>query len=114
MVDYALLSMVKEGRIGRLSEKRVNAWINNWLRGPGCVTAAGFIYAGWAHGNLEHIPTPVVFFAMFLIAANGQYYGRRVIANYAKCEAEEKLQKKDWDHPHPMVRQFDHVASSIS
>jgi hypothetical protein len=58
MIDYGLLALVKEGKIGRLAEKRVNAWINNWLRGPGCVIASGFIYAGWAHGNLEHIPTP--------------------------------------------------------
>eukprot|EP00935_MAST-01C_sp_MAST-1C-sp1_P001703 g1703.t1 len=112
MVDYALLAMVKEGKVGRLDEKRVNSWINNWIRGPGCVVSAGFIYAGWAHGSMTHIPTPVVFVAIALIAANGQYYSGRVIANHAKCEAEDKLQKKDWDHPHPSIRLFESIRIS--
>ena len=70
---------------GRLEEKAYNRWINNWLRGPGCVTASAFIYCNWALGHFkDSTPTPVVFVAMLLIMANGQYYSERVIANHAQ------------------------------
>ena len=35
-IDYALLSLVKQGRLDRMLEKRWNTLINTWLRGPGC------------------------------------------------------------------------------
>lgn len=80
-IDYFLLTLVKLNLINKIVEKKINVHINNWLRGPGCVIGATFIYVSNItlknnkpnFGNLT---------ATFIIFLNGQYYSKQMIENY--------------------------------
>ena len=45
-MDYAMLAGVKLGVVTRLYEKKQNASINAWIRGPGCVSSSALESAG--------------------------------------------------------------------
>jgi len=38
MIDYFLLFMVKNNKLQSIFEKRINNYINLWLRSPGCIS----------------------------------------------------------------------------
>ena len=104
-IDYALLSLVKQGRLDRMLEKRCNTLINTWLRGPGCCVSAWNIYACQiATTAPRHIPVLATAAAALLCFVNGQYYSERVVTSFARCSAEQALRMEyETDHPHPLV-----------
>ena len=107
-IDYAMLSLVKEGKLDRMVEKRVNTAINTWLRGPGCCCAAWNIYScQLSPGSSvpQHIPLLAAGGAAALCFINGQYYSERVTISFARCTAEEAMMTKyQSSHPHPLVQ----------
>ena len=46
-IDYFLLGLVKLNILDKLKEKQINVYINNWIRGPGCVIGSAFTYVSW-------------------------------------------------------------------
>lgn len=87
-IDYALLALVKLSKFDRLEEKRINAHINIWLRGPGLVVVATTIWTCIMHGKTD-IHTVIVIVIGILTFGNGVYYGQQVVRNY---EEERGLQ----------------------
>lgn len=101
-VDYALLVLVKLGRMRATTEKRWNAVLQTWLRAPGCVvhvllTWLTWRYAGdalvaraWLPASLVPIAVAVVMASVFW---NGQYYQARVVANQAAKAAKREREE---------------------
>jgi len=81
-LDYAMLSLVKTGRLPRLTEKKLNRVINTYLRLPGLVAVSVIAAACMAHGTAALLPTPVLLFSMALSYGNGTFYGEQVIGSY--------------------------------
>jgi len=82
-IDYTCLALVRNGKLARLTEKRINNFLNVWIRSPGCIAQATlalvflceFTLTGWA-------------FAIALIPAalnywNGQYFMSQVVRDFA-------------------------------
>jgi hypothetical protein len=82
-IDYFMLFLVRNGWLNRMTEKRLNRWIQVWIRSPGCV--------GQALLSIAHIFSyPSDFWMRVfgtlssgLVFWNGQYFMNRVVANYA-------------------------------
>lgn len=86
MIDYFLLFLVKNNKMKSLSEKKINSWINLWIRSPGCVSHAVLtllvynIYSktllNSAFEKFGYIFTAVITFW------NGIYFMNKVIISY--------------------------------
>lgn len=80
-IDYFLLGLVKLDLINKLTEKKYNVYINNWVRGPGCVIGASWMYVSWIFGKCNIGPI-LTFLSIILVFINGQYYSKQIIENY--------------------------------
>ena len=58
-VDYFMLVLVKMGKVDVMTQKRVCADLNTWLRGPGITYEVGLMYIAFMTGNTT-VPWPVV------------------------------------------------------
>ncbi len=99
-IDYVLLVLVKQGYMGKLTEKKWNSTINTWLRGPAMSIYACLAYVCWSSGKLT--PTGLDRFwyhDMCLIVAaglhfyNGQHYAQEAVGGYYKWAERERLEK---------------------
>uniref|UniRef100_A0A6C0JZ33 TLC domain-containing protein n=1 Tax=viral metagenome TaxID=1070528 RepID=A0A6C0JZ33_9ZZZZ len=77
-IDYALLFSVRNGWIDRHTEKRINAFLNVWIRSPGCMAMAALSIAC----NLSQ---PSVYWITLLPSLlnywNGQYFMQQVLTD---------------------------------
>lgn len=87
-IDYCMLILVKLGYMTSIREKELNAYINTWIRGPGILIGAVFIYIAYLMGT---IPSDNYSVGYILLALywNAQYFSARVVVNYG-----EKLGEK--------------------
>ena len=92
-ITYALLVVVKLGRLKTLREKGWTATLNTWVRAPGLVWCVGVVAACLAHG-FYFVPTWAMFACMALEFANGTYYGKQALENYVQRRVEKLLEKK--------------------
>jgi hypothetical protein len=83
-IDYLLLFGVRNGWLDRLLEKKVNRWLNIWIRSPGCVSMATATILHMAQsGNsvwikgLSLIPAALNYW-------NGQYFMDQVVVDWAR------------------------------
>lgn len=74
-IDYLLLILVKTGKIESIEEKRINTYLNNYLRAPGILILLGFIMPA-LHVNIASA------FCIFSSYFNAVYYARQVGVNY--------------------------------
>lgn len=87
-----MLALVKEGKIQRITEKRLATIINVWVRCPGLVVVSAYTWVGIAHGTtalesnngmLEVVFKNIPYFLVMVLAAvNGIYYMHQIVANY--------------------------------
>tara|TARA_B110000977_G_C10947843_1_gene443492 strand:- start:216 stop:983 length:768 start_codon:yes stop_codon:yes gene_type:complete len=82
-VDYALLVLVKNKRMDRVLEKRINSAINTWLRTP-FTLIGGFILFQLTLYDESITPRDRIacLAVASLVAWNALYFGRRVVQNY--------------------------------
>ena len=85
-IDYALLFGVRNGWLAPLTEKRINRWLSEWVRSPGCASHAAFtiayafIMATGIYGQmfwLSVIPAVLMYW-------NGQYFMNQVVVDYTR------------------------------
>jgi hypothetical protein len=83
-IDYFLLFLTRNDLISKIVEKRVNAWINTWIRSPGCISqlTLTLVYISlstykfsteWWYGIITGA----------LTFWNGQYFMRQIVENNA-------------------------------
>jgi len=81
-IDYGLLGLQKIGKCSPLTEKRVNANLNVWCRGPGIGAAVLLLYQALMYGHY-HVPLWAAALQLVLPPYNALYYGKQAVANYA-------------------------------
>jgi hypothetical protein len=90
-IDYVLLTLNYHGVVTRATEKRINANLNQWLRGPAMTVA---LIVGWL--NLYHgthgAPTWSLILTCALYFYNGQYYARQAIESYTLFDHRQRAE----------------------
>lgn len=83
-IDYALLFGVRNGWVGRMTEKSVNRALNVWIRSPGCAAHAALSFAFLLPRFAWDAPSVLATVAPLLVYWNGQYFMGQVVADYAR------------------------------
>lgn len=83
-IDYVLLFLVRNGWLQKETEKNINAWLNTWIRSPGCISHVTLtILLASTRDTLYSMS----WFGCMLVAVltywNGQYFMRQVVENNA-------------------------------
>lgn len=77
-IDFVLLTLVKLGYINKYTEKRLNIYIQVWLRAPLLMLNCGIFYAEMFEGHIS----PWCLIGVILSAWNGMYYMHDTLSNY--------------------------------
>ena len=77
-IDYYMLFFVKKKIISRITEKKINSYINLWIRGPFLVIGSYITYLNIYFNNF---PMPILIVCVLLFW-NAQYFTKRIVGNY--------------------------------
>lgn len=83
-IDYFLLFLTRNGWFDRGFEKRINAWLNTWIRSPGCISNAtlSLILISLNHAKLS-FDWWLGMICAILHWWNGQYFMRQIVEKNA-------------------------------
>jgi len=81
-IDYFLLGLQKVKLLDSLTEKRVNANLNTWVRTPGIICSTVLLYQALKLGY-HQVPLWAAMLQLFLPPYNACYFGKQATANYA-------------------------------
>lgn len=81
-VSYVNLVLVKMGLMRKITQKKIDKWMNVWCRCPGLVVAGTCHYLSVVNGNYE-MPLIVNLVTGVLTVFNGLYYCDMSVANYS-------------------------------
>jgi len=84
-IDYLLLFLVRNKIIDKLLEKKINTYLNIWIRCPGCIihsTMSTMVLLRIAP-KLSYLSLLGCFSCMAIIFWNGIYFMNQVVQNYA-------------------------------
>lgn len=88
MIDYFLLFLVKNNKLESIVEKRINNYINLWLRSPGCISHAVLtllVYNIYKETELNgYIHQFGYLFTSSMTFWNGIYFMNKVVVSYHK------------------------------
>ena len=86
MIDYFLLFFVKNNKIDTMVEKKMNSWINLWIRCPGCTSHAVLTLLVYNIYNKTLLSSNFERCGYIFTAAitywNGIYFMNKVIISY--------------------------------
>jgi len=81
-IDYALLCLTRNNLLNKTTEKNINAWLNTWIRSPGCISHATLTLMLI---SIESIMFSQMWWYGIIVASltfwNGQYFMRQVVEN---------------------------------
>lgn len=91
-IDYALLYLVKSGKIDKILEKRINNFLNMYIRVPFLVAVGTIIWVNWISGHWTKDPTtngnemPLSVLCCFIvfISCNSLFFAERVAVSYGR------------------------------
>jgi len=92
LIDYFLLVLVKHKRLDALTQKRVCASLNVYVRGPFLIVSAHTIWLAMRYGHLT-VPYWVGAAVLVVSLMNATVYVRRSIANWAVSNLLTTLEK---------------------
>jgi hypothetical protein len=80
-IDYAMLFLVRNNLLERSVEKRVNAWLNTWIRSPGCISQAilSIAYIFMKNQQYSSFEFAIQWLPIVLVFWNGQYFMRQIV-----------------------------------
>ena len=80
-IDYAMLFLVRNNLLERNVEKRVNAWLNTWIRSPGCISQAilSITYIFMKNQQYSSFEFAIQWLPILLVFWNGQYFMRQIV-----------------------------------
>jgi len=89
MIDYTVLALVKNGRVMRLTQKKIYSYINPYVRMPGGTFAASLILqdAFQSGGDVKHYTCLALATIVF---TNSAYYGKQAIENHTETAVSQK------------------------
>ena len=92
-IDYLLLTLVKNGQLHYLKEKKYNSYINAYIRMPGGAICS-FLTFNTAL-NSEVLSQQICgYFLSMIVFTNTAYYGKLAIENYVEREQQDKIKNK--------------------
>ena len=77
-VDYIMLFFVKRKLLDKITEKKINSYINIWIRGPFLIIGSYIIYLNCYYKNYN----PTTMLVSMLLFWNAQYFSKRIVGNY--------------------------------
>ena len=91
-IDYALLCLVKHGYLSKLTEKKWNSYLNNYIRGPGLITASFLNFINLCYTNLDPVtPTSITTITTILTLWNATFFNYEAIYNYSQHKSRIRL-----------------------
>ena len=81
-IDYFLLFLVKRNYLNKLTEKKINRFLNLLLRWPFMFLSAYIFLINVVHNNVASNYMPIMLIGIFLHSFNAVYYCDKVIGNY--------------------------------
>jgi hypothetical protein len=90
-IDYVLLTLQYHDVVSRATEKRINANLNQWLRGPAMTVA---LTMGWfnLYNGTNGAPVWTLILTCALYFYNGQYYARQAIESYTLFDHRQRTE----------------------
>jgi hypothetical protein len=82
-IDYFLLFLVRNNYMESINEKKINTYLNLWIRGPGCISHAVLTLISYfiIKDIITKIETIFLFIIGCLVFWNGIYFMNQVIIN---------------------------------
>ena len=77
-IDYYMLFLVKKNVLSKITEKKINSYINLWIRGPFLVIGSYIIFLNIYFDNFP-LKSLIVCGLMYW---NAQYFTKRIVGNY--------------------------------
>lgn len=83
-IDYFLLFMARNNMLEKMTEKRVNNYINLWVRCPGALYSSNLIllYTSNNYQKYSYLTIITSFLIYLSVYWNGIYYMNRVVVDY--------------------------------
>jgi len=85
-VDYFMLFLNRNKYIERMTEKKVNNFLNLWIRCPGCISHVALTIVGFNMLGPDQISTydrTTCLITAIIVFWNGIYFMNQVVVNYA-------------------------------
>ena len=90
-VDYFNLALVKQGKMGKMRQRKICASLNQWCRGPGILIASFLQYQSFVHGK-STAPSVALLMTATLAAYNALLYMGSSIRSHERALAIEKAE----------------------
>ena len=81
-IDYVLLSLVKHKYVKKITEKKINSYLNSYLRMPGILLAVFLNYINLIYGYDNRTDASIIKLLMVLCFWNGVYFNYEACYNY--------------------------------
>lgn len=83
-IDYGLMSLVRSGKLDHITEKKVNSFLNVYIRSPGIICC---IFIGWLKYLDGQIGQLTFYLAGLAVYWNAQYFLELVVYAYGQRSA---------------------------
>jgi len=94
-LDYGMLALVKMGAMRKITNKRVNKWLNIAVRWPGILLVCYIMVVTKLNmGDSAPVGWLPIWLVLFLHGGNGLYFAARVVTNTAEAEYALRMEKK--------------------
>ena len=80
-IDYLLLFLYKIGKFKKGDEKKINVFLNNWIRLPGLLYNISLMHISYSTGYIN-VPSFIYYLSQFFTALNAIYFAQRVTLNF--------------------------------
>ena len=87
-IDYFLLFLNRNNLLYKHTEKRINRWLNLWIRCPGCIMNATFIIQNIVI-NYNHLSTSEFMACLIILSTiywNGIYFMAQIVTDYSNYQ----------------------------
>ena len=84
-IDYVLLCFVKHGYLSKLTEKKYNSYLNNYVRAPGLIIVTSVNYLNLYYTDLDPFtPKSIIAISTILALWNVTFFNYEAIYNYGQ------------------------------
>ena len=82
LIDYACLTAVKHKKMNRLTEKRISAFLNIYLRQPGALYALCMNYISYRYNYDKYTPKWMYYVGAPILFWNASFFSYEAVYNY--------------------------------